>query len=129
MASHWVGLTLPGMIEDPGSLAGTTSSLMPHRGPEASHRMSLAIFISGTARARSPAEAATIASSPPWAANLLGAVVNGWPVCRAICAATATANPGGAFSPVPTAVPPMAISCKPGRVAESRSRPAPTWAA
>ena len=57
MASHWVGLTLPGMIEEPGSLAGRISSLIPHRGPEASQRMSLAIFISGTARPRSPAEA------------------------------------------------------------------------
>lgn len=54
MASHWVGLTLPDMIEEPGSLAGTTSSLIPQRGPEASQRMSLAIFISGTASARSP---------------------------------------------------------------------------
>jgi deazaflavin-dependent oxidoreductase (nitroreductase family) len=26
LASAWVGLTLPGMIEDPGSLAGKTSS-------------------------------------------------------------------------------------------------------
>src|SRR5437016_4823476 len=77
MASHWVGLTLPGMIEDPGSLAGRTSSLRPQRGPDASHRMSLAIFISGTASERSPAEAPTMASRPPWAANLFAAVVNG----------------------------------------------------
>ncbi len=77
MASHWVGLTLPGMIELPGSLAGRTSSLMPHRGPDASHRMSLAIFIRHTARARSPAEAPTMASSPPCAANLFAAVLNG----------------------------------------------------
>ncbi len=77
MASHWVGLTLPGMIEEPGSLAGRISSLRPHRGPEASHRMSLAIFISGTATARSPADAPTMASRPPWAANLFPAVRNG----------------------------------------------------
>jgi hypothetical protein len=51
-ASHWAGLTLPGMIEEPGSLAGRTSSPRPQRGPGASHRMSLAIVISGTARAR-----------------------------------------------------------------------------
>src|SRR5712675_444107 len=38
MASHWVGLTLPGMIEDPGSLEGRISSPIPHRGPDASQR-------------------------------------------------------------------------------------------
>src|ERR1700722_8034921 len=31
MASHWVGLTLPGMIEDPGSLAGAAD--LDHPGP------------------------------------------------------------------------------------------------
>ena len=31
MASHWVGLTLPGMIWEPGSLAGRSSSLSPQR--------------------------------------------------------------------------------------------------
>ena len=34
MASHWVGLTLPGMIELPGSFAGSFSSPSPQRGPE-----------------------------------------------------------------------------------------------
>ncbi|MBL3670548.1 inorganic phosphate transporter [Streptomyces sp. M2CJ-2] len=77
IASHWVGLTLPGMIEEPGSFAGRFSSARPQRGPEASRRMSSAIFISGTARARSPAEAPSTASRPPWAANLFCAVVNG----------------------------------------------------
>jgi hypothetical protein len=48
-ASHWVGLTLPGMIELPGSFSGMLSSPSPERGPEASQRMSLAIFISATA--------------------------------------------------------------------------------
>ena len=33
MASHWVGLTFPGMIELPGSLAGSTSSPRPLRDP------------------------------------------------------------------------------------------------
>jgi hypothetical protein len=32
-ASHWVGLTLPGMIELPGSFSGITSSPSPERGP------------------------------------------------------------------------------------------------
>src|ERR1700733_9569113 len=78
MASHWGGLTLPGMMDEPGSLAGSTSSLMPQRGPEASQRMSLATFIRQTARPRRPAEALTIASRLPWAANLFAAVVYGY---------------------------------------------------
>lgn len=108
MASHWVGLTLPGMRELPGSLAGRVSSPIPPRGPEASQRRSSAIFIRGTARPRSPAEAATMVSTPLWAAKELDATLNGWPVAPAISRATAGPNPSGAPSPVPTAVPPMA---------------------
>jgi hypothetical protein len=33
IASHWVGLTLPGMIELPGSFSGIRSSPSPQRGP------------------------------------------------------------------------------------------------
>ena len=43
-ASHWVGLTLPGMIDEPGSFSGSLSSPKPQRGPEPSSRMSLAIL-------------------------------------------------------------------------------------
>ena len=49
MASAWVGLTLPGMIEEPGSFSGRLISAMPERGPEPSRRRSLAIFISEAA--------------------------------------------------------------------------------
>jgi len=121
MTSHWVGLTLPGMIELPGSLAGSTSSPSPAPGPEAAHRMSFAIFMSGTAKARSPAEAATIASRPPRAANVLGAATNGSPVSSASSAAIRSPNPGGAFRPVPTAVPPAASSQSAGMVAVRRA--------
>jgi hypothetical protein len=44
---------------------------------------------------------------------LFGAVTNGYPVICAICAATCSPNPGGAFSPVPTAVPPIATFKRP----------------
>lgn len=44
IASHWVGLTLPGMMDDPGSFSGRASSPSPHRGPEPRKRMSLAIL-------------------------------------------------------------------------------------
>jgi len=49
MASHWVGLTLPGMIELPGSFSGMRSSPMPERGPLASQRTSFAILNSDVA--------------------------------------------------------------------------------
>ena len=65
IASHWVGLTLPGMIELPGSLSGSLSSAMPVRGPDASHRMSLANFISVTATPRSWRPRRRSASRPP----------------------------------------------------------------
>ncbi len=113
MASAWVGLTLPGMIEDPGSFSGNSSSWIPVRGPEPSQRRSLAILNSVTAAAFSPPCARTIRSSVPCAVNLLAAVLNGAPVIEAICAATWSPNPAGAFSPVPTAVPPMATSSSP----------------
>ena len=47
--SAWVGLTLPGMIELPGSFSGSFNSPSPQRGPEPSSRMSLAILVSDTA--------------------------------------------------------------------------------
>ena len=47
--SHWVGLTLPGMIELPGSFSGMRISPSPERGPEASQRTSFAIFMSDAA--------------------------------------------------------------------------------
>ncbi len=50
MASLWVGLTLPGMIELPGSFSGMRISPSPLRGPDAIQRTSLAIFISDAAR-------------------------------------------------------------------------------
>src|SRR5262245_45607470 len=80
MASDWVGLTLPGMMDEPGSLAGRVNSPRPERGPEPSQRMSLAIFIRAQARALSAPLAMTIGSSEASAANLLGAEVNGKPV-------------------------------------------------
>ena len=43
-ASAWVGFTLPGMIDEPGSFAGITNSANPARGPQDIKRMSLAIL-------------------------------------------------------------------------------------
>jgi hypothetical protein len=52
--------------------------------------------------------AAASASWDPITANLFGAATNGSPVSWAIFFATRVSNPAGAFSPVPTAVPPRA---------------------
>ena len=43
-ASHCVGFTLPGMIEEPGSFSGIKISPIPERGPDANRRMSFAIL-------------------------------------------------------------------------------------
>ena len=43
-ASHWVGFTLPGIIELPGSFAGIIISPIPDLGPLAINLMSLAIL-------------------------------------------------------------------------------------
>ena len=53
MASHCVGLIFPGMIELPGSLAGSRNSPSPARGPQPSSRMSLAMRSKATANPRS----------------------------------------------------------------------------
>ena len=83
-ASHWVGLILPGMIEEPGSFSGIFSSAKPARGPQAYQRTSLAIFISAPASVRRAALTLTIASCADSAANLFGAETNGLPVSSAI---------------------------------------------
>ena len=49
IASACVGLTLPGMIELPGSFAGSINSPIPDLGPEAINRISLAILFIETA--------------------------------------------------------------------------------
>ena len=76
-ASDCVGLTLPGMIEEPGSFSGMGSSPRPQRGPEASQRTSFAIFISEAARVFSAPLAYTTSSCAERAANLLGCERNG----------------------------------------------------
>ena len=45
-----VRFTFPGIIDEPGSFSGIRSSPSPQRGPEASQRMSLAIFMQDAAR-------------------------------------------------------------------------------
>ena len=80
MASHCVGFTLPGMMDEPGSFSGRVSSPKPQRGPEASQRMSLAIFISEAASVLSAPEAKTISSCAESEANLFGCERKGSPL-------------------------------------------------
>ena len=96
------------MIELPGSLAGMVISPRPRRGPDASQRTSLAIFIMLAASPLTAPWENTSASLPVRARNLLGSVTKGRPVSSATSVATASSKPVGALSPVPTAVPPSA---------------------
>ena len=122
-ASHCVGLTLPGIIEEPGSLAGSEISPIPQRGPEPNKRMSFAIFMRDVAITFSMPDSSTIASCAARASNLFGAVLNGRPVnCSTFCAKL-SANPFVELIPVPTAVPPCANSMTRGMQALMRSIP------
>src|SRR5581483_1015860 len=68
-ASAATGFTFPGMIDDPGWRSGRRISASPVRGPDDSHRMSLAILYSETAMVRTAPDASTSASRAPWASK------------------------------------------------------------
>ena len=110
IASHWVGFTFPGMMDDPGSLAGIKISPMPERGPLANQRISLAILNNDPETVFNALDNSTMLSCPPNASNLFSAVLNGRPVKLEISFATCSPNPSNELIPVPTAVPPMASS-------------------
>mmetsp|Transcript_41084 Transcript_41084/g.136124 ORF Transcript_41084/g.136124 Transcript_41084/m.136124 type:complete len:227 (-) Transcript_41084:702-1382(-) len=122
-ASHCVGFTLPGMMDEPGSFAGRESSPKPERGPLPRKRTSFAILLSEHASTLSAPDASTIASCAASASNLFGAVTNGRPVSLAIRAAISSPYPSTVLSPVPTAVPPSASSCSRGSAARTRLTP------
>ena len=126
-ASHCVGLTLPGMMLEPGSLEGMESSWKPQRGPDADHRTSLAIFISEPARRFKAPLISTTASCADSASNLLGAVTKGSPVSAAMFCATRSAHSGCVLRPVPTAVPPIAISQMCGSAFLTATSPWSSW--
>ena len=130
VASGITGLTLPGMIDEPGCRSGRRSSPSPVRGPEPIQRRSLQILVSETAMVRSAPEASTRASRLAWASMWSTASRStSSPVDSRSAATTAAPKPSGALSPVPTAVPPMASSPSRGSVACTRSTPASTWRA
>src|ERR1700722_11455392 len=92
IASDCVGLTFPGMIDEPGSFSGKLISPKPQRGPEPNKRISLAIFIKLTGIVFNAADTSTNASCAASAENLLGAVTNGLPVNTATCFANSSAK-------------------------------------
>ena len=128
-ASACVGLTLPGMIELPGSFSGRLSSPRPERGPDPNRRKSLAILVRLTASTFNAPDSSTIVSWLASASNLFGAVTKGMPVSVASSAAMSSAKPARVLSPVPTAVPPCASSCSRGSTASTRAMPFATCAA
>src|SRR5215211_2608028 len=69
--SDMTGLTLPGMMEEPGWVEGMEISPMPQRGPEARKRMSLAILVREMAMVLSWPEASTTPSLAAWASKWL----------------------------------------------------------
>src|SRR5476651_2645306 len=69
VASGITGLTLPGMIEEPGCRPSSSISPRPANGPEFIQRRSLAIFIKDTAVVLSCPETATAVSWEPISAN------------------------------------------------------------
>ncbi len=72
------------MMEEPGSLAGSTSSPRPLRGPEPSRRKSLAIFISETAMRFKAPDISTSESCDIMASKVLAARVKFMPLNRLI---------------------------------------------
>ena len=111
-ASAWVGLTLPGMIEEPGSFAGKLSSPKPALGPEPKKRISWAILNMSAAKAF---KAPWTTFKPEWFAkpkNLFVLTSNWWPYFLDKRSAISSAIPGAALRPVPTAVPPIGNSYK-----------------
>ena len=74
----------PGMMDEPGSLAGIIISPIPHLGPEASILISFPIFIRLTARVFNAPWASTMASCAARPSNLLLPVTKGSSVNFAI---------------------------------------------
>ena len=115
-ASGMTGLTLPGMIDDPGCRSGRRISASPDRGP----RRHPAQVGGASCRATRRSSAAPRTPPPgrrarPAPRSGRGPRASGRPVPRARRLITPRANPLGALMPVPTAVPPRGSSADPGQ--------------
>ena len=106
-ASAWVGLTLPGMIELPGSFSGQAEFAEARpRGPLPNRRKIVGDLgqADGQHVQRAPTARPSCRGSPE-PRTCFGAVTNGMPVSVASSAAIASAKPARVLSPVPTAGP------------------------
>lgn len=75
-----MGLTLPGIIDDPGSFSGKDNSPKPDLGPLPKNLISFAILCKETAKVFKAPDKLIKASLAYKASNLLGAVVKWYPV-------------------------------------------------
>ncbi len=109
-ASGMTGLTLPGMIDEPGCRSGMLSSPSPVFGPDPIQRRSLQIFVRLTAIVRRAPDVSTSASRLACASKWLRASVMGSSVSWVSSSMTSWGKPIGVLMPVPTAVPPSGTS-------------------
>lgn len=100
-ASHCVGFTLPGIMDEPGSLAGRESSPRPQRGPDASSLRSLAILVSEHAMVLSAPETSAMASWADMPSKRLLVKTKGSPVTFWISLQMLWPKFVGLFTPVP----------------------------
>ena len=120
-ASQITGFTLPGMMLEPGWIAGRVISARPQRGPLFMSRTSFAIFIRLAATVLSAPLAHAAPSWAPWASKWFAASTKVVPASRPISSAMRRPNSGCVLSPVPTAVPPIASSRRSGSTARTRA--------
>ncbi len=128
-ASGITGLTLPGMMLDPGWTAGNVISARPALGPDPIQRRSLQTFITEIAMTRKTPEISTKASLLDCASMADAGAVSAMPVRSTMAAIVCAANSGGALSPVPTAVPPRGTSRSRGTTDSTRLMPCRIWPA
>ena len=107
MTSGITGFTLPGIIDEPGCMAGRLISPNPQRGPEANKRRSLQILFILTATRRIAAEYPTIEEVSEVAPTRSSASFISSPVIFRRVSMHFSAYPGSAVMPVPIAVAPI----------------------
>src|ERR1700736_6360819 len=127
--SGMTGLTLPGMMLEPGCTAGRLISLNPDRGPEDNSRRSLQILDNLSAVRFSTPDSCTNAPTSWVASTRSGAVVSENPLISVSLSHTRCAYRGWALSPVPMAVPPRLISDPSCAASSSRSASSATMIA
>ena len=107
MTSGITGFTFPGIMEDPGCMAGRLISPSPQRGPEANSLRSLQILFILTATRRMAEEYPTMQEVSEVAPIRSSASLISNPVILRRAAMHFSAYSGSAVIPVPMAVAPM----------------------